>query len=88
MRSSPSGHQIQLDQPQAVIDAVDEVLRQIHAGTKSSDNAALGLIPAAVPSIFARPGVDSRSCYLPSCKRTLRSATNRRTLEYVAVHLG
>ena len=30
-----SGHTIQLDKPQAVIDAVDEVLRQIHAGAKS-----------------------------------------------------
>ncbi len=30
-----SGHHIQLDQPQAVIDAVDEVLRQLHAGAKS-----------------------------------------------------
>ena len=30
-----SGHQIQLDKPQAVIDAVDEVLRQLHAGAKS-----------------------------------------------------
>jgi pimeloyl-ACP methyl ester carboxylesterase len=27
-----SGHHIQLDDPQAVIDAVDEVLRQLHAG--------------------------------------------------------
>ena len=27
-----SGHAIQLDKPQAVIDAVDEVLRQIHTG--------------------------------------------------------
>jgi pimeloyl-ACP methyl ester carboxylesterase len=27
-----SGHEIQLDKPQAVIDAVDDVLRQIHAG--------------------------------------------------------
>lgn len=26
-----SGHEIQLDQPQAVIDAVDEVLRQVQA---------------------------------------------------------
>jgi len=30
-----SGHHIQLDQPQAVIDAADEVLRQLHTGTKS-----------------------------------------------------
>ena len=30
-----SGHEIQLDKPQAVIDAVDEVLRQLHAGVKS-----------------------------------------------------
>jgi len=30
-----SGHHIQLDQPQAVIDAVDEVLRQLHAAAKS-----------------------------------------------------
>ncbi len=30
-----SGHAIQLDKPQAVIDAVDEVLRQLHAGAKS-----------------------------------------------------
>jgi pimeloyl-ACP methyl ester carboxylesterase len=30
-----SGHEIQLDKPQAVIDAVDEVLRQLHAGEKS-----------------------------------------------------
>jgi pimeloyl-ACP methyl ester carboxylesterase len=29
-----SGHEIQLDKPQAVIDAVDEVLRQLHAGAK------------------------------------------------------
>jgi pimeloyl-ACP methyl ester carboxylesterase len=30
-----SGHEIQLDKPQAVIDAVDEVLRQLHTGPKS-----------------------------------------------------
>jgi pimeloyl-ACP methyl ester carboxylesterase len=30
-----SGHEIQLDKPQAVIDAVDEVLRQLHAGAIS-----------------------------------------------------
>jgi pimeloyl-ACP methyl ester carboxylesterase len=30
-----TGHEIQLDKPQAVIDAVDEVLRQPHAGAKS-----------------------------------------------------
>jgi hypothetical protein len=30
-----SGHEIQLDQPQAVIDAVNEVLGQLHAGAKS-----------------------------------------------------
>jgi len=30
-----SGHQIQLDKPQAVIDAVSEVLSQLHAGAKS-----------------------------------------------------
>jgi pimeloyl-ACP methyl ester carboxylesterase len=30
-----SGHQIQLDKPQAVIDAADEVLRQLHAEAKS-----------------------------------------------------
>jgi len=29
-----SGHNIQLDQPQAVIDAVDEVLRLLHTGAK------------------------------------------------------
>lgn len=29
-----SGHEIQLDKPQAVIDAVDEVLGQLHAGAK------------------------------------------------------
>ena len=29
-----SGHEIQLDQPQAVIDAVDEVLAQLHAGAR------------------------------------------------------
>ena len=29
-----SGHEIQLDQPQAVIDSVDEVLRQLHTGAK------------------------------------------------------
>jgi pimeloyl-ACP methyl ester carboxylesterase len=29
-----SGHEIQLDKPQAVIDAVDEVLRQLHTGAK------------------------------------------------------
>jgi pimeloyl-ACP methyl ester carboxylesterase len=29
-----SGHVIQLDKPQAVIDAVDEVLRQLHTGAK------------------------------------------------------
>lgn len=29
-----SGHEIQLDRPQAVIDAVDEVLRELHSGTK------------------------------------------------------
>ena len=30
-----SGHHIQLDKPQAVIDAVDEVLGQLHSGAKS-----------------------------------------------------
>jgi pimeloyl-ACP methyl ester carboxylesterase len=30
-----SGHDIQLDKPQAVIDAVDEVLREVRAGAKS-----------------------------------------------------
>ena len=30
-----SGHHIQLDKPQAVIDAVDEVLRQVHSDAKS-----------------------------------------------------
>ena len=30
-----SRHQIQLDKPQAVIDAVDEVLRQLHTRAKS-----------------------------------------------------
>jgi pimeloyl-ACP methyl ester carboxylesterase len=35
-----SGHGIQVEKPQAVIDAVDEVLRQLHAGAKSSDIAA------------------------------------------------
>ena len=30
-----SGHEIQLDKPQAVIDAVDEVLRELQAGAKS-----------------------------------------------------
>jgi pimeloyl-ACP methyl ester carboxylesterase len=30
-----SGHEIQLDKPQAVIDAVDEVLRELHTGAKS-----------------------------------------------------
>ena len=30
-----TGHQIELDKPQAVIDAVDEVLRQLHTGAKS-----------------------------------------------------
>jgi pimeloyl-ACP methyl ester carboxylesterase len=30
-----SGHTIQLEKPRAVIDAVDEVLRQLHAGAKS-----------------------------------------------------
>jgi len=30
-----SGHSIMLDKPQAIIDAVDEVLRQLHAGAKS-----------------------------------------------------
>lgn len=30
-----SSHEIQLDKPQAVIDAVDEVLSQLHAGAKS-----------------------------------------------------
>ena len=29
-----SGHEIQLEKPQAVIDAVDEVLRQLHTGAK------------------------------------------------------
>ena len=29
-----SGHEIQLDKPQALIDAVDEVLREIHSGTR------------------------------------------------------
>lgn len=30
-----SNHEIQLEKPQAVVDAVDEVLRQLHAGPKS-----------------------------------------------------
>jgi len=30
-----SGHHIQLDKPQAVIDAVDEVLRELHSAEKS-----------------------------------------------------
>lgn len=30
-----SGHEIQLDKPQAVIDAVDEMLRQLHTGSNS-----------------------------------------------------
>ena len=30
-----SNHHIQLDQPQAVIDAVNEVVEQIHGGAKS-----------------------------------------------------
>jgi len=30
-----SGHEVQLDQPQEVIDAVDQVLRQLRAGAKS-----------------------------------------------------
>jgi len=30
-----SGHEIQLDKPQAVIDAVDDVLRELHAAAKS-----------------------------------------------------
>ena len=30
-----SGHEIQLDKPQAVIDAVDEVLHLLHTGAKS-----------------------------------------------------
>jgi pimeloyl-ACP methyl ester carboxylesterase len=30
-----SGHEIQLEKPQAVIDAVDEVLRQLHVGAQS-----------------------------------------------------
>ncbi len=30
-----SGHEIQLDKPQALIDAVDEVLRALHAGAKT-----------------------------------------------------
>jgi pimeloyl-ACP methyl ester carboxylesterase len=30
-----SGHQIQLDKPQAIIDAVDDVLREVHTGGKS-----------------------------------------------------
>jgi hypothetical protein len=30
-----SNHEIQLEKPQAVIDAVDEVLRQLHVGSKS-----------------------------------------------------
>jgi pimeloyl-ACP methyl ester carboxylesterase len=38
-----SGHQIQLEQPQAVIDAVDEVLRQLHAGAKSRGRGAAGM---------------------------------------------
>jgi hypothetical protein len=33
-----SGHEIQLDEPQAVIDAVDEVLRQLHTGAKPRDD--------------------------------------------------
>jgi pimeloyl-ACP methyl ester carboxylesterase len=30
-----SGHQIELEKPQTVIDAADEVLRQLHTGAKS-----------------------------------------------------
>jgi hypothetical protein len=30
-----SGHEIQLDKPQAVIDAVDDVLRELRIGAKS-----------------------------------------------------
>jgi pimeloyl-ACP methyl ester carboxylesterase len=30
-----SGHEIQIDKPQAVIDAVDEVLRELQVGAKS-----------------------------------------------------
>ena len=33
-----SSHEVQLDQPQAVVDAVEEVLRQLHDGAKSRDN--------------------------------------------------
>jgi pimeloyl-ACP methyl ester carboxylesterase len=29
-----SGHEVQLDKPQAVIDAVDEVLRHLHSAAK------------------------------------------------------
>jgi pimeloyl-ACP methyl ester carboxylesterase len=42
-----SGHEIQLDQPQAVIDAVDEVLRQLHTGAKSCDAAGPRSAPKA-----------------------------------------
>ncbi len=34
-----SGHEIQLDKPQSVIDAVDEVLRQLRAGARSGPSA-------------------------------------------------
>jgi pimeloyl-ACP methyl ester carboxylesterase len=50
-----SGHEIQLDQPQAVIDAVDEVLRQLHClvlGTLSYGGViSMGLLEA--PPRFA-----------------------------------
>jgi hypothetical protein len=34
-RHESGSHEIQLDEPQAVIDAVDELLRQLQAGAKS-----------------------------------------------------
>ncbi len=40
-----SGHAIQLDKPQAVIDAVDEVLRQLHTGA----NRETGTVPDRGP---------------------------------------
>jgi pimeloyl-ACP methyl ester carboxylesterase len=40
-----SRHHIQLDKPQAVIDAVDEVLRQLHTAAQSQDDAGTNRRP-------------------------------------------
>ena len=43
-----SGHEIQLDKPQAVIDAVDEVLRQLQTAGVVLRRSALAVLEAAI----------------------------------------